>query len=208
MARQAVVVALALAAAIASAVEPGASAPATRNHMPQGAHGPAASEDPLRSDTCQQALDALEAREVGMPTLSAGTPHGTAPAPAERARPDARAPRAPDPQLEDARRAAAIACLANRPDPETRPRPEARPSRRAQPPVAVPPVSLGPLPVATPPPLAPVIPVPAPRPQFITSCDPGGCWANDGTRLQRVGPNLSAGSRGLCVAHGNLLTCP
>jgi hypothetical protein len=214
MARHAVVVALALgvAAALAWPAEPGASVPAARDDdTPHGAQRTAASDDSLHSDACRRALDALDAREAGTPAPSGASPlHGAAPAPAERARPDARAPRAPDAQLEDARRAAAIACLANRPDPQARPRPEAPPSRLAQPPVAVRPVSVGALPAATPPttPPGPVIPLPAPRPQYITSCDPGGCWANDGTRLQRVGPNLSAGARGLCVAHGNLLTCP
>ena len=155
----------------------------------------AASGDPLQSDDCRRALDALQVRESQTAT-------------------DARGPGHTDPLLAASRHAAAIACLANRPDPDVRPHPEAPPSRFAQPPLAVPPVTLAVPPATTlprPVPLTPIVPVspqPGTRPQFITSCDAGGCWANDGSRLNRVGPNLSAGSRGLCVQQGNLLTCP
>jgi hypothetical protein len=45
------------------------------------------------------------------------------------------------------------------------------------------------------------------RPYAITSCDAGGCWANDGSRLNRVGPNLW-GPRGVCTVQGTLLQCP
>jgi hypothetical protein len=45
------------------------------------------------------------------------------------------------------------------------------------------------------------------RPYAVTSCDPGGCWANDGSRLNRVGTNLW-GKRGVCTLQGTLLQCP
>jgi hypothetical protein len=52
------------------------------------------------------------------------------------------------------------------------------------------------------------VPLPAPvLPKSITSCDALGCWASDGTRLQRVGPNL-LGPRGFCSAPGGVLQCP
>ncbi|HUP08104.1 MAG TPA: hypothetical protein VMU47_13175 [Caldimonas sp.] len=174
-----------------------------------------AAGDPLQSDACLRALDALQAREASDRSSGASGPSSrTGPHDETRVRRDARAPRAPDPQLEARRREAAVACLANRPDPEARAQPQAPPSRFAQPPLAVPPVTLGVPSATTPPrstpptPILPLSPQAGPRPQFITSCDAGGCWANDGSRLNRVGPNLSAGSRGLCVQQGSLLTCP
>lgn len=45
------------------------------------------------------------------------------------------------------------------------------------------------------------------QPVSVTSCDPGGCWASDGTRLQRVGPNL-LGPQGFCTTQGALVHCP
>ena len=45
------------------------------------------------------------------------------------------------------------------------------------------------------------------KPYAITSCDAGGCWANDGSRLNRLGPNLW-GPRGICTVQGSLLQCP
>ncbi|MCA0242673.1 MAG: hypothetical protein LCI02_17625 [Proteobacteria bacterium] len=51
-------------------------------------------------------------------------------------------------------------------------------------------------------------PVPAPRPPVsITSCDPVGCWASDGSRLQRAGPML-IGPRGMCSSAAGVLSCP
>jgi hypothetical protein len=112
----------------------------------------------------------------------------------------ARGPRAIDADFEASRRRAAQACLASRADPPP-------PQRFAQPPMAVspiavvPPRALPPLPVVPPPPRS------ADPPRFIVSCDPGGCWANDGSHLNRMGPNLW-GSRGICSVQGALLQCP
>jgi hypothetical protein len=176
-------------------------------------HGAQAGGDPLQSDECRRALDALQAREASAGP-QAHADRGAAQGQADAGWPDRRGARASDPRLETARHLAALACLANRPDPPRRPSPEAPPARLAMPPVAVPPLSLA-RPAATalprPTPLTPIVPITprsGSRPQFITSCDAGGCWADDGSRLNRVGPNLSAGSRGLCVQQGNLLTCP
>lgn len=41
----------------------------------------------------------------------------------------------------------------------------------------------------------------------LSGCDPAGCWASDGTRLQRQG-TLLLGPRGYCAKLGNVLSCP
>ena len=113
----------------------------------------------------------------------------------------ARAAQPPDTaRAETLRKAAARACLGLTE--------EARPSgRAAQAPLRVP------SPVITPP-RRPAIaegPVIAPevikRPPVLTSCDPGGCWDSNGTRLNRAGPNL-IGPGGVCSQHGAFLNCP
>jgi hypothetical protein len=144
--------------------------------------------DALHAAACRQALSMLQAREAAVADAPAGTPaHQAALA-----------------QLQAAREHAARLCLQSRAD-----RP-ALPGRLAQPPMAVPPPlaatpQLAPLP---PPPAGLPVPLPAPAlPKSITSCDALGCWASDGTRLQRVGPNL-LGPRGFCSAPGGVLQCP
>ena len=158
------------------------------------AAAPPASPDPLASSDCRNALDTLQAAEDAQASQHA--PREATPA---------------DARLLTARREAARACLATHPDPA--PAGTAPPvGRLAQPPIRVAPISLGtppavPVARAATPPSPPVVAPPA-RPQSIVSCDPGGCWANDGSRLNRFGPTLSAGSRGLCTLQGALLTCP
>ena len=104
--------------------------------------------------------------------------------------------------IEERRSAAAATCLGSAALPR-------RPSRVAQPPVAVPPPQID-VPVRVAPLPGPVLPPPpvaidrAPTPAL---CDPGGCWANDGTHLRQVGPNL-AGPNGLCTPQGALIACP
>jgi hypothetical protein len=145
-------------------------------------HGATAqATDPLQGSACREALAALDTHERRA---------ASAPAAAE-----AKA------ALLDARRRAASACLALRDDV-----PAAR-SRMAQPPLAALPIA--PLPRALPP-AAPAPPraVPAvPPPLTITSCDATGCWSSDGTRLQRVGPEL-LGPRGFCTTTAGVLNCP
>jgi hypothetical protein len=151
----------------------------------------AASADPLQSVDCRRAVASLQAEEA-----TAMTRHASDPSAASE-------PATPSPSLQDARRNAATRCLASRADPEP-PR-----GRLAQPPIVVDPVA--PLTTARMP--APSIahgPAPAPAPRrgdAVVSCDPGGCWANDGSRLQRVGPNLW-GPRGVCTLQGASLQCP
>lgn len=134
--------------------------------------------DPLDSAACRQALDALRVQEDQARAGAAGR---------DRRETAAR--------LEPLRRAAARACLGARGDPPSPPR------RLAQPPIDVPRV---PLPRATvPAPAAPPAPVarpPAP-PVVVTTCDAAGCWASDGSRLQRFGTNLM-GPRGVCSVQG------
>jgi len=149
-------------------------------------------DDPLQAPECQRALASLRAEETAAEaTVRASAPVGTA------ARP------VPGQALQAARRSAAKSCLASRADP---PLP---PGRLAQAPVVVAPVAVArpaaPLVMRAPAPGA--VPAPARRPETVTSCDPGGCWANDGSRLDRVGPNLW-GKHGICTLQGTLLQCP
>jgi hypothetical protein len=145
--------------------------------------------DPLESPECRRSMERLRMQEAALPA--------SAPAPAQAA---AAVPSLP-PALREARRQAARACLGTQAD--TLP----APPRRVEPPVGV-------LPPA-PPRLVPARPVPAPAPVLsappapatLTSCDPGGCWTSDGTRLQRVGPNL-LGPRGFCTVTAAQPMCP
>jgi hypothetical protein len=112
-----------------------------------------------------------------------------------------------DPKLAASRRRAAATCLARRAD-----APAEAFVRSA--PIVVAPLAAGvqhapaSRAVATAPPVIVPEPTrPAQRPYAITSCDPGGCWANDGSRLNRLGPNLW-GPRGVCTVQGTLVQCP
>jgi hypothetical protein len=162
--------------------------------------GAPARGDPLESADCRRALAALNAEEAAVAAMPRAS---DAVAPDERRLIEAR--------LAPARRAAATACLATRADPPTPPQRLVRPPPVAVAPLAVAPAS-SPAPTSTSarttPPTAPTPPAPrAERPYAITSCDPGGCWANDGSRLNRVGPNLW-GPRGICTVQGSLVQCP
>jgi hypothetical protein len=151
----------------------------------------AASGDPLQAPECRQALAALHDEEAAAASAPASV------------RADRRDARAVDPTLEAARRRAARNCLASRADPPL-------PGRLAQPPLAVPPV-LGarpPLPATSSTPVAIPTRPPGPPPlTSITSCDSGGCWASDGSRLNRVGPTLW-GPHGACSVQGTVVQCP
>jgi hypothetical protein len=144
-------------------------------------------EDPLQSAECREALAALRLQEDRAATASA---------------PD-QAPR-PGRALERARHGAARACLRSRADP-----PPA--GRFAQPPVSLPPaVEPPPLrpPVTAVVPRSPEVPVPPPAtPTVVTSCDAGGCWTSDGSRVNRVGSVL-VGPRGACSPMGATMVCP
>jgi hypothetical protein len=143
----------------------------------------AAEGNPLESTECRKALDALQAQEAAV-----------------TAQPEGSERRAVPPALEAARRRAAVVCLGSRAD---APPPS---GRLAQPPVSVAPITVAP--AAPPAPARPAPPLPRPAPPtVVTACDSLGCWASDGTRLQRVGPNLF-GPRGLCIVQGAVVSCP
>ncbi|HJV68607.1 hypothetical protein [Ideonella sp.] len=155
--------------------------------MTADAELPAAPE----SVACRQALDALQAQETA--ALSA----------ARSAPPSASAPGAAASALQPWRERAARACLGGS-------RGSAAPARTAQPPVTVSPVTAGrPLtaPVAPPVPAQPALPARSEPLLTVVGCDPAGCWASDGSRLNRVGPNL-VGPRGACTLEGAVLRCP
>lgn len=141
--------------------------------------------DAPRSAACRDALAALQAQEGKAMAERQGA---SAPTSTELLA-----------QLEPWRRQAARACLGGSGDP-------APPTHSvAPPPFSVTPAPVRP-PVAAPTPGA-VVPPPPAVPSTVTSCDPNGCWTSDGSRLQRVGPNL-VGPRGVCSTQGVLLQCP
>lgn len=152
------------------------------------AAGATAQRDAPLSSACREALDALQAQE----------------AQAMAARQAASAPAGPDllKQLEPWRRQAARACLGGRGDPAPPTHSIAAPAFSVSPTPARPPA-------AAPSPVLPSVPVPQrpAAPAMLTNCDPNGCWSSDGSRLQRIGPNL-VGPRGVCSTQGVLLHCP
>jgi hypothetical protein len=191
---------VALATAMAAVTLPLAAAPAET--LSEG------------TPACAQALADVDAREAAVRAARRDDPSAAG-------RPDAR--------LVESRRRAARACLGPQAELGTPERPAAAaPSRR--PPAARGPVVPGPpAGQASVPPLPPVpesllrpdrsvvAPAPAahadsvaprapPAPLTVGACDPGGCWASDGSRLQRVGPQL-LGPRGFCTQQGAFLHC-
>lgn len=158
----------------------------------QAVDPPRSPDDPLQSADCRQALESLQVQEAA----ALASPWANGPS-------DGRGQRAPDARLQASRRNAAAACLASRDDPPP------APQHLAQPPIVVAPITVA---RPTAPPalrIEPMTPLPKPvdRPRFTMSCDAAGCWADDGSRLNRVGPNLW-GSRGVCTVVGTLLQCP
>lgn len=147
--------------------------------------------DPLQSTACIQALEALQAQEAVASPAAARKGAGKQSGPPMLA------------TLETLRRQAARACLGSRLD---APPPV---QRFAQPPVAVAPATPAPAAWAVIPPLPAAFPPPMRMPPLktVTACDPMGCWANDGTRLQRMGSTLF-GPLGLCTLQGLVLSCP
>ncbi|MES2959386.1 MAG: hypothetical protein V4792_14440 [Pseudomonadota bacterium] len=156
--------------------------------LPCAAAVAAQSGDPLESADCQHAMASLQAQEDALARARrAGLPSAAS---------------APDAELRRLRRSAAGICLGSRGDALT------APAGTVRQPIVVPPVA------AVRPALAPRAPAPGAQtlklvePNLVvTACDAVGCWASDGSRLQRVGPGL-VGPRGLCSVHGSLLQCP
>ncbi|NRF69870.1 hypothetical protein HLB44_22955 [Aquincola sp. S2] len=106
-------------------------------------------------------------------------------------------------QVRALRRDAARACLGGSGDAPP-PTASARPPLSVAPMVALPPSLRMPAAPTTPPTV--ITPRPSP-PVVVTSCDPTGCWASDGSRLTRFGSNL-LGPRGVCSTGGGILNCP
>jgi hypothetical protein len=135
----------------------------------------------LDTPACQRAMAALDAREAA-----------------------AAKDRSARGALDTARRQAATACLGGRD------RATPTPARAAQA-ITVPPAAQSaalPRPSAVPAPAATATPLPRPAaPLAVTACDATGCWASDGSRLQRVGPNLLGPAGQSCTSSGTLLHC-
>ena len=152
------------------------------------AQGTDQASDPMHSAECRRALDILQAQENAMIV-----PHPAA---------NPRSAPLPGSPLDAVRRNAARTCLGGNgdaPPPKT---------------IALPPIVVSPIIVSRPAPPRPIAAAPAPSPRraeppvFISTCDAGGCWASDGTRLIRAGANL-VGPHGLCSGTaGTLLNCP
>jgi hypothetical protein len=141
--------------------------------------------DPLRSPGCLAALEALgKAEDAAVAAKAAGSPPG-----------------GPGSALAAARRGVGVACLGSAdlsPPPARVRQPLAVESSAPQQAViARPQGSSGAA--------APAVPT---RPLVtLGACDTAGCWASDGTRVQRQGP-LLLGLRGYCTVLGAVLTCP
>ncbi|MED5622368.1 hypothetical protein [Ideonella sp. BN130291] len=146
--------------------------------------------DPLHTVECRDALNALQVEEERATASAASAP---------------RQPPRPGSAVDKARHRAARACLRSQADP-----PPA--GRMAQPAVSVPSTSL---PSAALPPMprpaVPATPAPPvampPPPTVVTHCDAGGCWASDGSRVNRIGSTV-VGPRGACTPMGATLVCP
>ena len=145
----------------------------------------------LDTPDCRRALEVLRAQATAVAASAPSEGH------------DKRAGRAQFPPFDSLRRQAAVACLGG--DTAIR-------RRTAQPPVAV--TTIG-VPTLAMPPASHITSLPAKpidRPTFVTGCDAAGCWANDGSRLQRVGPQSAGpnlfGPRGWCSVQGRVLHCP
>jgi hypothetical protein len=147
--------------------------------------------DPLKSPACEQALQRLQRQEA----QAASAPQAHAP--------DELRPLRPDFRVQALRREAARVCLGSRLDVQQPPPPQRQPLPPTSVAPVAPPVSV----LLTPQPPPPVATPRSAAPTVITTCDPTGCWASDGSRLNRLGPNL-LGPRGLCTVQGNLLQCP
>jgi hypothetical protein len=148
--------------------------------------------DRLQSADCRKALDALQTQEAA-----------AAASPRSSSQVEGREGGSVHAGLKAARHRAAIACLGGRAD---SPAPS---GRLAQPPMSVAPIKYAPAPSPPESPSGPALALPKKVEPLtvVTACDSAGCWASDGSRLQRVGPNL-LGPRGLCSVQGMLLHCP
>ena len=155
----------------------------------------APSTDRLHSADCVGAISALHDVELAV-TASAKSSNGTSAADSLDLA-----------KLAELKRAAARTCLGGDGTPSPGPQHVRQQPISVAPvaPVAVSPNLSAPrLPALTSSPLPPVSVVPL---KSIATCDTVGCWASDGTRLQKVGPNL-LGPKGFCTVQGTVLNCP
>lgn len=177
----------------------------------------------LESAACRGALEALSHEEDRLRVhAAASVPRGMAHAPslASPVPPSGPASHARGSALPALQRTAAIACLGGAGAAQTQQRVPAPapdpvlvpgPSRVPAPPASLP----GFLSYQLPPPGVARAPSPAPTSApvrqaplpTLTGCDAQGCWASDGTRVQRLGPVL-IGPRGHCTQTGPFLNCP
>src|SRR5512138_3236129 len=150
-----------------------------------------ADESDMRSDACRDALQAVQAREAALARPAS---------PAAASQPDAKPRLAGDRTWQALRTRAAQACLGGAPD-APRPLP-----RSALPPIAVPPVAAEPTLPRTPSPTPPVVIEPRRPTPMVNSCDAGGCWMSDGSRMPQVGKNpLDPKVR--CAVQGAFVLC-
>lgn len=148
--------------------------------------------DPLHSAGCVSAISALHDVEDAV-AASAKSSKGTTPA-------DGRVLR----KLAELKRVAARTCLGG--DGSL----SRAPQHVGQQPIFVAPTAVSPTPTEPRLPAhahAPLPPVTVAPLKSIISCDAAGCWASDGTRLQKVGPGL-LGPSGFCSVQGSVLSCP
>lgn len=150
--------------------------------------------DTTQSPACRQALAAVQAQE------SAALSAKSVQQPASAAGPSPAA-------LLAMRERAARICLGGG---TSGPPPS---QRTMQTPITVAPVSptrpitTSPAPAPTPTTTTPVVPTRTDPTLTVTGCDATGCWASNGTRLEKSGPNL-IGPRGTCTMQGAVLRCP
>jgi hypothetical protein len=138
--------------------------------------------DPIQGAECKQAVKTLEAKEAEL-----GKPH----------RPDEFRS-----QMAPLREAVARICLGAHAD-VLLPREQV-----ARQPISIRSAATGPAAAARPAGPDRVASPAATRPlTTITSCDALGCWASDGSRLQKVGPSL-LGPGGFCNVQGAVVNCP
>jgi hypothetical protein len=115
----------------------------------------------------------------------------------------ARADQADAARTEHLRSEAATTCLGAAHAPRNTARALQAPTRVPPPQIDVP-VASPRLPVvpSAPPPAVSIDRLPTPA-----TCDPGGCWVNDGSHSRYVPPNL-VGPHGLCTQQGGQVYCP
>ena len=175
-------------------------------------------------------LEAAEAAEAARRSAAGATAPVARPVPsAQPASGAARAGDTPVSALEAARRRAERACLSRQGLPGSPVRPTGTPPAAMFQPGTLPgdartaPLAGGPAtgltlpaptddaarPAAPPPRLGTLPPPVAPAPPLtLNGCDATGCWASDGSRLQRSSGGALLGPRGFCHVNGNLLQCP